>query len=98
MFNGKVLGSKPVQCDYLSCFFFFEKILPQLISCPIARAMSRHLTTALQKAQRRPCYVLQKKIAMESYEFEVLNEVYLQNFLYIWVVNRETNLMMLINP
>ena len=43
-------------------------------------------------------YVSQKKkIAMESYEFEVLNEVYLQNFLYRWVVNRETNLMMLIN-
>ena len=30
--------------------------------------------------------------------FEVLNEVYLQNFLHRWVVNRETNLMMLINP
>ena len=29
--------------------------------------------------------------------FEVLNEVYLQNFLHRWVVNRETNLMMLIN-
>ena len=30
--------------------------------------------------------------------FEVLNEIYLQNFLHRWVVNRETNLMMLINP
>ena len=30
--------------------------------------------------------------------FEVLNEVYLQKFLHRWVVNRETNLMMLINP
>ena len=28
---------------------------------------------------------------------EVLNEVYLQNFLHRWVVNRESNLMMLIN-
>jgi len=28
---------------------------------------------------------------------EVLNEVYLQNFLYRWVINRETNLMILIN-
>ena len=27
----------------------------------------------------------------------ILNEVYLPNFLYICVVNRETNLMMLIN-
>ena len=47
----------------------------------------------------RPCLVLfQKKIAKEYYEFEVLNEIYLENFLYRWVVNRETNLMMLINP
>ena len=29
--------------------------------------------------------------------FEVLNEVYLQKNLYRWVVNREMNLMMLIN-
>ena len=28
----------------------------------------------------------------------VLNEVYLQNFLHRWVVNRETNLMSLLNP
>ena len=28
----------------------------------------------------------------------VLNEVYLQNFLYGWAVNRETNLMSLLNP
>ena len=28
----------------------------------------------------------------------VLNEVYLQNFLYRWAVNRETNLMSLLNP
>ena len=27
----------------------------------------------------------------------VLNEVYLQNFLHGWVVNRETNLMSLLN-
>jgi hypothetical protein len=37
-------------------------------------------------------------VAKESYQFEVLNEVYLQNFLHGWVVNHETNLMMLINP
>jgi hypothetical protein len=36
--------------------------------------------------------------AKKSYQFEVLNEVYLQNFLHGWVVNHETNLMMLINP
>ena len=28
----------------------------------------------------------------------VLNEVYLQNFLHRWTVNRETNLMSLLNP
>ena len=35
---------------------------------------------------------------MFRYMHGVLNEVYLQNFLHRWVVNRETNLMMLINP
>ena len=40
----------------------------------------------------RPCLVpTQKLFAMESYKFEVLNEVYLQNFLHKWIVNRETN-------
>jgi len=54
---------------------------------------------AVTKSAFRPCLdVLQKNFAMESCEFEVLNEVYLQNFLHRWVVNRETNLMMLINP
>ena len=28
----------------------------------------------------------------------VLNEVYLQNFLHRWAVNREMNLMSLLNP
>jgi hypothetical protein len=37
-------------------------------------------------------------VAKQSYQFEVLNEVYLQNFLHGWVVNHEMNLMMLINP
>ena len=32
------------------------------------------------------------------YMHGVLNEVYLQNFLHRWAVNRETNLMNLINP
>ena len=50
----------------------------------------------------RPCLdrepVKAKKfLRFESSQFEVLNEVYLQNFLHRWVVNRETNLMMLIN-
>jgi len=35
---------------------------------------------------------------MFEHKYEVLNEAYLQNFLYGWDVNRETNLMMLINP
>ena len=51
----------------------------------------------------RPCLVREackgkKKFASESSQFEVVNEVYLQNFLHGWVINRETNLMMLINP
>jgi len=28
----------------------------------------------------------------------VLNEIYLQNFLHGWTINRETNLMSLLNP
>ena len=40
---------------------------------------------------------MQKFVVTEYYQFEVLNKFYLQNFLYRWVVNRETNLMMLIN-
>jgi hypothetical protein len=54
----------------------------------------------------KPCKALfslgpvkaKKFFAKESYQFEVLNEVYLQNFLHGWVVNHEMNLMMLINP
>ena len=41
--------------------------------------------------------VLQKKITMKFCKFEVLNEIYLQFFLHRWVVDRETNLMILIN-
>jgi hypothetical protein len=32
---------------------------------------------------------MQKKNLKKSYQFEVLNEIYLQNFLHGWVVNRE---------
>ena len=39
-----------------------------------------------------------KKFATESCQFEVLNEVYLQNFLHECAVNCETNLMSLLNP
>ena len=39
-----------------------------------------------------------KAVFKESYQFEVLNKIYLQTFLNRWVVNRETNLMILINP
>ena len=35
---------------------------------------------------------------MFGHMHEVLNEVYLQNFLYGWVINREMNLMRLTNP
>ena len=34
---------------------------------------------------------------MLGHMYEVLNEVYLQNFLHGWAVNRETNLMSLLN-
>jgi hypothetical protein len=38
------------------------------------------------------------KFLKESCQFEVLNKVYLQNFLHGCAVNRETNLMSLLNP
>ena len=50
-------------------------------------------------ARARGCLVHFAKLCKDVKRvFEVLNEVYLQNFLHRWVVNRETNLMMLINP
>src|SRR6185503_568270 len=50
-------------------------------------------------AQFRVCLVhFAKRCKDVKMAFKVLNEVYLQNFLHRWVVNRETNLMMLINP
>ena len=35
---------------------------------------------------------------MFRYIHRVLNEIYLQNFLHRWAVNRETNLTSLLNP
>ena len=35
---------------------------------------------------------------MFGHMHEVLNEVYLQNFLHEWAVNHEMNLMRLFNP
>ena len=46
----------------------------------------------------RVCFHFAKICKDVNMAFEVLNEVYLQNFLHRWVVNREMNLMMLINP
>ena len=69
------------------------------LACPNTQIQRLRTREEIEMEGLRPCLdVLQKKIAMESYEFEVLNEVYLQNFLHRWVVNREMNLMMLINP
>ena len=48
---------------------------------------------------RKPCKRKKKKShRMFEHMYEVLNEVYLQNFLYGWDVNRETNLMNILNP
>ena len=76
--------------------FFLNSVNVQ----PVARKLL-HSSTMLLSVQR-PCLVRKAckgKIffASESSQFEVVNEVYLQNFLHGCVVNRETNLMMLIN-
>ena len=42
-------------------------------------------------------FLSQKFLETKSYHLEVLNEVYLQNFLHEWVVNHETDLMNLLN-
>ena len=53
----------------------------------------------LERTRLRVCLVHFAKTCKDvNRAFEVLNEVYLQNFLHRWVVNREMNLMMLINP
>ena len=45
-----------------------------------------------------PVNAKKKSHRMFRHMHGVLNEVYLQNFLYEWDVNRETNLMSLLNP
>ena len=45
-----------------------------------------------------PVNAKKKSHRMFRHMHGVLNEVYLQNFLYGWAVNRETNLMSLLNP
>ena len=46
----------------------------------------------------KPCKSKKKSHQIFRYMYGVLNEVYLQNFLHGWAVNRETNLMSLLNP
>jgi len=41
---------------------------------------------------------MRKIFETESFYFGVLNKIYLQNVLHGWIVNREVNLMSLINP
>ena len=53
------------------------------LACPNTQIQRPRTREEIEMEGLRPCLdVLQKKIAMESYEFEVLNEVYLQNFLH----------------
>ena len=61
--------------------------------------MTLFICHIVQVLEFRVCLVHFAKTCKDvNRAFEVLNEVYLQNFLHRWVVNRETNLMMLINP
>jgi len=57
--------------------------------CPVPHKSNKYQQTL------RVCLVHFAKLCKDvNRAFEVLNEVYLQNFLHRWVVNRETNLMM----
>ena len=85
-------------CEWQGNKWSFQKGKGMRDAC--ARTMDGSLDKkAFRRERIRPCLVfLQKNFAKESYQFEVLNEIYLQIFLHRWVVKRETNLMMLINP
>ena len=56
-------------------------------------------TQALFRSQRvNPVNTKKTLHRMFGHMYGVLNEVYLQNFLQGWAVNRETNLMSILNP
>ena len=72
-------------------------ILDPVLFCFLARTKGYLVFVTLAVFSSVGCK-RKKFLRFESSQFEALNEVYLQNFLHRWVVNRETNLMMLINP
>ena len=66
---------------------------------PIRLVLSTESKFNSMAAVLRMCLVHFTKFCKDvKMAFEVLNEIYLQNFLHRWVVNREMNLMILINP
>ena len=83
-----------------------EKVDLQMITHKSRRYTSNGSDGAIQHCVLRLCLYYnskprkhKKKTLYQMFEYihEVLNEVYLQNFLYGWAVNRETNLTSLLN-
>ena len=89
-------GRSGFSCDFKKTEDFFAKD-PKLAGVRHASAFSREMRGGGGRAVgfNQPDFA--KRCKDVKMVFEVLNEVYFQIFLHRWVVNRETNLMMLIN-
>ena len=79
---------------FITWFIFLQIVLSR--TAHFAPFKKGNCTKALFSSH--PVNAKMQNFAKESYSFEVLNEVNLQNFLHRWAVNRETNLMSLLNP
>ena len=74
--------------DDVACFFFL------VTSPPLAagwRCLLLFSTWGL-------VYIPKTSHRMFGHMYEILNKIYLQNFLHGWVVNRKMNLMSILNP
>ena len=83
-----------IACRSISSFFFLSEE-----DCPVpARFLSVSFSASCRNSRNNIGPEKKKSHQIFWHMHIVLNEVYLQNFLYGWAVNRETNLMSLLNP